>query len=294
MRSVLCSTREANIKTIVITGASSGIGLVVARELARKNWRVIAHGRDPDRSSEAMEHIRKAAPDARVDMLLADLSTMAEVDRFAGEVAAMTDRIDVLANNAGFIPAEQVVTSDGLEQCFAANHLAPFLLTNRLLPLLKAAGPGAQVINTASIAHKFTKDMLWDDLQQTENYSSNNAYTQSKLANILHARALAPRLANDGIRVNAVHPGFVASNFPNHGSWITRAIYNISRPMQISSEQGADTIIWLAQGGGGTTTGEYFYKRAVAKTTSAAQSREGAERLWKISEELVTKALGSE
>ena len=135
--------REANIKTIVITGASSGIGLVVARELARKNWRVIAHGRDPDRSSEAMEHIRKAAPDARVDMLLADLSTMAEVDRFAGEVAAMTDRIDVLANNAGFIPAEQVVTSDGLEQCFAANHLAPFLLTNRLLPLLKAAGPGA-------------------------------------------------------------------------------------------------------------------------------------------------------
>jgi NAD(P)-dependent dehydrogenase (short-subunit alcohol dehydrogenase family) len=274
------------MKTVVITGASSGIGLVVARDLARAGWRVIAHGRDPARAAAALAQIRAAAPGAQVDMLLAELSTMAEVDRLADQVLAMTDRIDVLANNAGFIPATRVETADGLEQCFAANHLAPFVLTNRLLPLLRAAGPGAQVINTASVAHRFVKDMLWDDLQQTVRFSAGNAYAQSKLANILHARALARRVAGDGIRVNAMHPGLVGSNFPAHGNWLTKAMYGLTKPFQLTPEQGADTILWLAKGGGGDVTGEYFVKRKVTGTTPAAQSRDGAERLWAISEGL--------
>ena len=278
------------MKTAVVTGASAGIGRVVARELARAGWRVIAQGRDPARSAAALAEIRAAAPAAEVDMIEADLSSMAEVDRFARAVAGLTDRIDVLANNAGFVPARRVVTADGLEQCFAANHLAPFLLTNRLLPLLKAAGPGAQIINTASVAHTFVKDMRWDDLQMAGKFSPGDAYAQSKLANILHARALAERLKGDGIRANAVHPGLVASNFPSHGDWLVRTMYLLSRPFQLTSEQGADTILWLAQGGAPEVTGEYFVKRKVAKTTPAAQSREGAERLWTVSEELVTAA----
>jgi len=278
------------MKTIVVTGASSGIGLVVARELAKAGWRVIAQGRDPGRCASAFAQIRSGAPAAQVDMVEADLSTMAQVDRFAREVAGLTDRIDVLANNAGFIPERRVVTADGYEQCFAANHLAPFLLTNRLLPLLRAAGPGAQVINTASVAHTFVKDMRWDDLQLSAKFSPGDAYAQSKLANILHVRALAPRVAGDGIRANAVHPGLVATNFPAHGNWLVRAMYMVSKPFQLTAEQGADTIIWLAEGGGGDTTGEYYVKRAITKTTPAAQSREGAERLWQISAELVAAA----
>ncbi len=278
------------MKTAVVTGASSGIGLVVARELARSGWRVIAHGRDPARAEAALADIRRAAPQAHVDMVLADLSVMANVSRFADDIAAQTERIDLLVNNAGFMPAQRVETVDRFEQCFAANHLAPFLLTNRLLPLIKAAGPGAQIINTASVAHKFIKDMKWDDLQQTLKFSANDAYTQSKLANILHARELARRIKPDGIRINAVHPGLVQTNFDSHGNVIVKLMYLLSRPFSLTPEKGADTILWLAQGGAPEATGEYFAKRKLGDLTPAAQSDEGAARLWKISEELVAQA----
>lgn len=275
------------MKTAVITGASSGIGLVVAQDLCKAGWRVIAHGRDPDRAYMAMQSIREVAPDAQVEMLLADLSSMAEVARFANDVRSKTGRIDVLINNAGFTPAARVETLDGLEQCFAANHMAPFLLTNLLLPLLKAAEPGAQIINTASSAHSFIKDMKWDDLQQKASFSVNDAYTQSKLANILHARELARRVAPHGIRVNAVHPGFVQSNFDSHGGLIVKLMYIFGKPWSLTPKQGADTIVWLAKGGAPDATGEYFVKRKIAKTTPAAQSEAGATRLWQMSEEIL-------
>lgn len=225
-------------------------------------------------------------------MLLADLSIMAEVTRFAHEVRAKTDRIDVLINNAGFTPAARVETVDGLEQCFAANHMAPFLLTNLLLPVVKAAGPGAQIINTASIAHRFIKDMKWDDLQQKASFNVSDAYTQSKLANILHARELARRVASDGIRVNAVHPGFVQSNFDSHGGLAVKLMYFLGRPFSLTPAQGADTIVWLAKGGAPEVTGEYFAKRKVTRTTPAAQSKAGAARLWQMSEEILAKLDG--
>ena len=280
------------MKTAVITGASSGIGLVVAQDLAKAGWRVIAHGRDPGRAAVAEQSIRAAACGGDVDMLLADLSIMAEVARFANDVRAKTDKIDVLINNAGFSPSVRVDTVDGLEQCFAANHMAPFLLTNLLLPLVKAAGPGAQIINTASSAHSFIKDMKWDDLQQKASFSVNDAYTQSKLANILHARELARRVAPDGIRANAVHPGFVQSNFDSHGGLIVKLMYIVGKPWSLTPKQGADTIVWLAKGGAPDVSGEYFVKRKIAKTTPAAQSEESAARLWRISEDILER-LGS-
>lgn len=270
-----------------MTGASSGIGLVVARELARSGWRVIAHGRNAGRAEAALNNIRAAVPEAEVEMILADLSEMAQVRKFAADIGERTDKIDLLVNNAGFTPAARVETIDGMEQCFAANHMAPFLLTNDLLSLLKAAAPGAQIINTASVAHKFIKDMKWDDLQQAEKFNVSDAYTQSKLANILFTRALAPRVQTDGIRVNAVHPGLVQTNFDSHGGIVVKLMYLLSKPFSLSPEQGADTILWLAQGGAPEATGEYFAKRKIASLTPAAQSEEGAARLWKISEELL-------
>jgi retinol dehydrogenase-12 len=231
--------------------------------------------------------IRAAAPDAETEMILADLSEMAQVRKFADDVVGRTEQIDLLVNNAGFTPVKRVETVDGLEQCFAVNHMAPFLLTNRLLPLLKAAGPGAQIINTASVAHKFIKDMRWDDLQQVENFKASDAYTQSKLANILFTRALAPRVRVNGISVNAVHPGLVQTNFDSHGGLVVKLMYLLGKPFSLSPERGADTILWLAEGGAPGASGQYFAKRKISSLTPAARSAEGAARLWKISEELL-------
>lgn len=220
------------MKTAVVTGSSSGIGLVVARELARDGWRVIAQGRNPARAEAALVEIRAAAPQSQVDMLL----------------------------------------------------------THRLLPLLKAAAPGAQVITTASVAHKFIRDMKWDDLQQVEKFSANDAYTQSKLANILFTREMAKRVEQDGIRVNCMHPGVVQTNFDSNGNLAVKLMYFLGKPFSLTPEKGADTILWLARGGAPDATGQYFAKRKPGELTPAAQSDEGAARLWRISEDLVDKA----
>ena len=278
------------MKAAVVTGASSGIGLVVARELARDGWRVIAQGRNPARAEAALAEIRAAAPQAQVDMLLADLAVMDNVVEFATKIGALTDRIDLLVNNAGATPSQRIETADGLEQTFAANHLAVFLLTHRLLPLLKAAAPDAQVITTASVAHKFIKDMKWGDLQQVEKFSANDAYTQSKLANILFTREMAKRVEQDGIRVNCMHPGVVQTNFDTNGNLAVKLMYFLGKPFSLTPEKGADTILWLARGGAPDATGQYFAKRKPEELTPAAQSDEGAARLWRISEDLVAKA----
>jgi len=251
---------------------------------------VIAQGRNPARAEAALAEIRAAAPQAQVDMLLADLAVMDNVVEFATKIGALTDRIDLLVNNAGATPSQRIETADGLEQTFAANHLAVFLLTHRLLPLLKAAAPDAQVITTASVAHKFIKDMKWGDLQQVEKFSANDAYTQSKLANILFTREMAKRVEQDGIRVNCMHPGVVQTNFDTNGNLAVKLMYFLGKPFSLTPEKGADTILWLARGGAPDATGQYFAKRKPGELTPAAQSDEGAARLWRISEDLVAKA----
>jgi retinol dehydrogenase-12 len=277
-------------RTAVVTGASAGIGLAVATALVRDGWRVIALGRDPARSASALDGLRAAALGAQVDMILVDLSVMAQVARAADEIAVLTGRIDLLVNNAGGIPAERVETADGLEACFAGNHLGPFLLTQRLLPLLRAASPGARIVNLASIAHRFVPGIFFDDLQLQTGFTPGKAYGQAKLANILFTRTLAKRVAADGIVVNAVHPGVVASNFGAHGTGVVRIAYRLMAPFILSSEQAADTVLWL-----GTApetaglTGGYYQKRKPAKATAAARDDVMAERLWTESERLVAQ-----
>ena len=273
-------------RTAVVTGASAGIGLVVARELAKSGWRVIGVGRDAGRAAAAQHAIDAAAPGSSFTMLRADLSLMGDVRQLARDIAEETDAIHLLVNNAGGTPARRIVTQDGFEQCFAGNHLGPFLLTQELLPLIERAGEGAQIINVASVAHRFIKDIQWDDLQMERKFDPGKAYSQSKLANILFTRALARRLADIGIRVNAVHPGFVQSNFASHGNAIVRLIYRLGTPFALTPEQGADTILWLAAERN-PGTGGYFSKRRLAPLTPAASDEAGAERLWCISEDLL-------
>ena len=201
--------------TAVVTGASAGVGKEAARVLASQGWRVIGTGRDPARCAAAEAEIgASAAGGGSFTMIRADLSLFADVRRLAGEIAALTDRIDLLANNAGGMPARFEMTAEGFEANFAGNHLGPFLLTELLLPLLRAAAkdapPGAvRIINTSSDASEFIDTLNLDDMQNLGNYSNGLAYCSGKLANVLHARALASRLAGEGIVAHSFHPGTI-------------------------------------------------------------------------------------
>jgi NAD(P)-dependent dehydrogenase (short-subunit alcohol dehydrogenase family) len=279
---------------VVITGASSGIGKAAARKLAAAGWRVIGLGRNPQRCAAAQAEISAAAsPGIRVDMILADLSLMSDAARAAREVHALTGRIDVLLNNAGGVVKERVVTPDGNESTFAGNHLGHFLLTNRLLPLLRAAvvQPGdVRIISVSSKGHEMCPGLDWSDLQRLGNFTSGGAYCNAKLANILFTRALARRVGRDGIVAHAMHPGVVDSNFASHADEAMQNYFKTLQDVLVSPEVAADTLVWLATAAEpGHSNGGYYHQRSMVATSAAAQDDAAAERLWKESEALIAR-----
>jgi len=281
-------------RVAVVTGASSGIGKEAAKTLATQGWRVIAIGRDPTRTAAAEIEIRAAAPAARLDIIRADLSVMSHASRTARDIAALTDRIHVLINNAGGMAHARVITSEGYEQNFAGNHLGPFLLTNRLLPLLRAAAASSpagtvRIINTSSDASEMIKGVPWNDLQMLDAFNPGAAYCNAKLANVLFARGLARRLAGEGIVAHALHPGTVDSNFITHAEERTQA-YIRTLPA-LTPAEGADTLIWLATAEEpGRSTGGYFYQRKPRSPNPLADDEVTVERLWEESEKLIAKS----
>jgi NAD(P)-dependent dehydrogenase (short-subunit alcohol dehydrogenase family) len=284
---------SAPARTAVITGASSGIGKAAAQALVAQGWRVIGIGRDPARSAAAEAEIRATSTHAAFDMLRADLSLMSEAARAAREIAARTTRIDALLNNAGGVNNRLIMTAEGFEATFAGNHLGHFVLTNRLIPLLRATAAGVppgtvRIVNVSSTGHERSPGMDWSDLQRLKDYTTGGAYTNAKLANILFTRALAKRLAGDGIVVHAMHPGVVGSNFISHAE---EPMQRYMQTLQlITPEEGADTLVWLATDAEpGRTTAGYFHQRKVVPTSVAAQDDAAAERLWTESEALVAR-----
>ena len=280
-------------RVAVVTGASSGIGKEVARALAAQGWRVIALGRDAARSASALADIRAASSTAQVDMIRADLSLLADAARAAREVAALTDRIDVLVNNAGGMATQKVVTLEGFEANFSSNHLGPFLLTNRLLPLLRRAASDAprgrvRILNTTSDASEMIPGMDWNDLQGLEKFNAGLAYCRAKLANVLFMRGLASRLERDGIVAHAVHPGAVDSNFISYADEGTQARFKTYNPRTVA--EGADTLIWLATDAPDTSTGGYFYNRKLRTPSPFAADPANVDRLWQESEKLIAAA----
>ncbi|HEV2546944.1 MAG TPA: SDR family oxidoreductase [Stellaceae bacterium] len=273
-------------KVCVITGATSGIGLVAAERLAAMGGRLVLVGRDKVRGEAALAQIQHHVPGAELRIHYADLSRLAEMNHLAAEIAALEPRIDVLINNAGAMFNERRVTEDGFERTFALNHMAYFVLSNRLKERLAAAAP-ARIVNVASDAHRGNA-LDFGDLQSAHGYRGFAVYGRSKLANILFTRELARRLAGTGVTANCLHPGFVATRFGDNNSGLFRLGLGFAkRFFALSPEKGAETIVYLAAAPEvADVTGEYFAKCRPATPTAVGRDDEAARRLWEESARL--------
>lgn len=281
-------------RVAVVTGASAGIGKSTARMLAAGGWSVICTGRDAARSAAAAAEIRDAAaPGAMVEFLRGDFSEMKDVRRVAAGIAQHTKRIDVLINNAGGVRDNLYRTSENLEATFAANHLAPFLLTRELMPLLQATAAttgSVRVIAVSSSGHMACPGMNWDDLNMFGNFTTGGAYCQAKLANILFTRELARRASGDGIIAQSMHPGRIKSNFASHGDSAMQS-YMENAETALPDEP-ARTLVWLATSEeAGKNPGRYFHDMQEVTPGPQALDDAAARRLWEQSEAILAEVL---
>jgi NAD(P)-dependent dehydrogenase (short-subunit alcohol dehydrogenase family) len=268
-------------KTIVITGANSGIGKAAATELARRGAHVVITARDRARGEAARDDVRRTSGNDAVDLLLGDFAELAQVRSLAAEIARLP-RLDVLINNAGLMLTERRETRDGFETTFQVNHLAPFLLTNLVLDKLTAT-PGARVVTVSSDAHKRGGALDFDDLQSRRSYAPFAVYGRSKLANILFTRELARRLAGTGATANCLHPGVVATGFAGDGdtSGLFPFLLRIGRPFLMTPEKGAETIVYLAASPDvADVSGGYFVRCREKTPGRSALDDAAARRLW--------------
>jgi NAD(P)-dependent dehydrogenase (short-subunit alcohol dehydrogenase family) len=272
-------------KTIVATGATSGIGEAAVLELAGLGARVVIVARDEARARATTRKLEAKAPGTVHRLHLADLSSMAETRKVGAAISASEPRIDVLINNAGALFSERRVTPEGLELTFALNHMAYFVLTQALRDNLVASAP-ARIVSTSSTAHK-GMSLDFDDLQSDNGYGGLKVYGRSKLANILFTRELARRLAGKSVTANCFHPGVVATRFGESSAGFAGLVIPFLRPFFLSPEKGADTLVYLASSSAvEKTTGEYFVRRKITQPSLAARDGAAAKRLWEASEAL--------
>jgi len=273
-------------KTVVITGATSGIGEIAALALAGMGARIVMVARDKARAGATLTKLKGVNPSAEHRAHYGDLSAMSDMRRIGHEIAEREPAIDVLINNAGAVFTERKLSADGLEMTFATNHMSYFVLSALLADRLKAT-PGARVVSTASEAYKAGK-LDFDNLQSEKSYSTFRAYGTSKLENILFTRELSRRLAPSGVTANCLHPGGVATRFGSNNSGVLASIFGVLiKIVGISPEKGARTIIYLASSPDVTgKSGGYYYKKALVTPGPAAQNDENAKRLWDVSSKI--------
>jgi retinol dehydrogenase 14 len=273
-------------RTVLVTGATGGIGKATALGLAAMGADVAITGRDLARTEGAAREVR-AAGGGEVAWFVADLSSQSEVRRLADEALAALPRIDVLVNNVGGYWDTRHVTADGLERTFALNHLAPFLLTSLLLPRLGEGAP-SRVVTVSSNAQS-SGAIDFDDLQGEQSYSGSRAYSQSKLANLLFTYELARRLQGTSVTANAVHPGLVSTGFgAEDPGTIQRVLVPFIRPFMKSPEQGAATSIHVATATDlEQVSGQFFAGSKPRRSAERSHHEAVAARLWRVSAGLV-------
>jgi len=270
-------------KTIVITGATSGIGAAAAYSLARRGGRIVFIARDRQRGQTTLAKLRSIAPQSDHQVHYADLSRIEEMKRVATDIATREQRIDVLINNAGILANSRQVTLDGLEVTFAVNHLAYFIVTHLLRDRL---APNARIVNTASRAHA-RGNIVFDDLQSARRYAGFEVYSMTKLCNVLFTRELAKRLAGTNITVNCLSPGFVASRWGANSGGLMQHVLSVGKVFARSPDKGAETLVYLASADDvANVTGGYFHDCKLIEPSAQAKNAECAQRLWEVSAKL--------
>tara|TARA_B100000530_G_scaffold303533_1_gene225984 strand:+ start:1917 stop:2783 length:867 start_codon:yes stop_codon:yes gene_type:complete len=273
-------------KVCLITGATNGIGEESAKELNKMGAEIIFIARNPEKGNRLKEQLLKESG-REATMIVADLSSQADVKQAAEAFLSMEKPLDILLNNAGIMNRERNETIDGLEEVFSVNHLAYFTFTLLLAEKLKNTS-GSRVVNVASGAHQFVKDMNFEDLQSEKTFRPMQVYGQSKLANILFTKSLSEKLSSFGVTVNCLHPGFVSTGIGsnnNQGLW--PFLMFLARPFARKTDKGAETSIYLCCSSEvKDTTGEYFVDCKIEKISEAAKDPKQAARLWEISEEI--------
>jgi NAD(P)-dependent dehydrogenase (short-subunit alcohol dehydrogenase family) len=278
---MMSSTQKS--KTIVITGASDGIGAAAARRLTQAGHSLVLVGRSEQKT-------RRIGEELGVPFLTADFADLGQVRGLAAQLLVEAPTVDVLVNNAGGIFGDRARTVDGFEKTLQVNHLAPFLLTNLLMPALLAGD--ASVINTSSAAARLFGNIDLEDLNNDRRFSANKAYGDSKLANVLFTKELHRRFHADGLSAAAFHPGPVATGFASDSTSVMRWIYQT--PLRhvaglISPDAGAQTLIWLAETtpGADWQSGEFYEKLRVARTNPQAADADLARAFWDRSAQFV-------
>ena len=272
-------------KTVLITGANSGIGFATARELAKMGARVLMVCRDTNRGATAREAVALVATGAAPELLLADISSQQAVRHLADELRQRFPKIDVLINNAGGIFAERGLTVDGIERTFATNHLGPFLLTNLVIDLV-TAGAGGRIVNVA--ADGYPSKLDFGNLQGEKSYGFLSAYFRSKLENVIFSFDLARRLGDGGVTVNCMSPGPTSTRFGDNMTGLAGLFPRLLKKLFPSPEKGARTLIYLASSSEmDGVSGRFFLWQRARRTKPVTLDAEVAARLWRISSELV-------
>ncbi len=275
-----------NAKTVLITGATDGIGKITALELARQGAHVCLVGRNRAKTEVTLEQLKSATNNPNLELFIADLSLMSDVRRLAEEFKAKHNKLDVLLNNAGAVFGERQLTAEGFERTFALNHMSYFLLTHLLLDTLKAT-PNSRIISTSSAGHLRGK-IDFDNLQGERKFTAWRSYSDSKLMNVLFTYALVRRLEGTGITANCFHPGFVKTAFAENNTGFIAFLFNaIKNAVAITPEQGAETMIHLAASEDvNGLTGKYFDKKKPISSSAISYDQTVQERLWDVSLQL--------
>ena len=273
-------------KIFLVTGATDGIGRVTALKLAQTGAKIILVGRNAAKGERVIAEIKRVSGNAEIEFELADLSSQQDIRALAKRLDDRLPHLDVLVNNVGAWFDRRAMSPDGIEMTFALNHLGYFILTGLLLETLTRA-PAARIVNVSSMAHR-GRQINFDDPQGAANYSGWRAYQASKLANILFTYHLAEKLADRGVSVNCLHPGFVASKFAhNNGGWLKWMMIIVQQLVAINEEKGARTSAYLAMAPEvAGVSGKYFVKSRVAESVAVSHDSDVQARLWRLSEEL--------